>query len=87
MVIQGDERKLNSLLSTVEGPVGEVKIWLIQQLPGFLCGASSEAGYKPVNEDSQRRYGQNKCEKEMNWRIPVPNKSYKESPKEDQRRT
>ena len=57
MVIQGDERKLNRLLPAVKGPVGDVKIWLVQQLPGFLCGACSETGYKPIDEDSQRCHG------------------------------
>lgn len=65
MIIKSDERKLNRFFPTVEGPVGEVKIRLIQQLPGFLCSAGSETGYKSINENSQRRHGQNECEKEM----------------------
>lgn len=83
VVIQGDERILNSFLSAVECPLGEVKAWLIQQCSDFLCSACSQAGDEPINPDCQRSYGQNKCEKNMDGRVPIPDKCYKESPKEN----
>jgi hypothetical protein len=87
VVIQGDERKLDCLLSAVEGPLGEVKSWLIQQCSDFLCGASSQAGDEPIYPNCQGRYGQNKCEEKMDGRVPIPDKCYVESPEEDQWRT
>jgi hypothetical protein len=86
IVIQSNERKLNSFLTAVEGPLGEVKPRLIQQCPDFLCGASSQTGDEPIKPDCQWRYREDKCEEEMDRRVPKPEKGYMESPEKDQRR-
>lgn len=86
IVIQSDKRKLNSFLTAVEGPLGEVKLRLIQQCPDFLRGASAQTGDEPIKPDCQWRYREDKCEEKMDGRVPKPEKGYMESPEKDQRR-